>query len=116
MFQRIRNHASYANVMATVAVFVAIGGTSYAAITLPRNSVGQQQLKSGAVGPKELKRGAVGARSIKNGAVGIRDISTATRKALAGTPGPQGPPGAPAAALRVALNSAGEPTAGSAVG
>jgi hypothetical protein len=58
----------------------------------------------------------VGTRAIRNGAVGIRNISTATRKALAGTPGPQGPPGAAAEALRVALNSGGQPIAGNATG
>ena len=30
----LRSHLSYANVMATVAVFIALGGTSYAAITI----------------------------------------------------------------------------------
>ena len=77
MLQRIRSHASYANVMATLAVFVAIGGTSYAAITLPRNSVGERQIKSRAVGAKELKRGAVGSRAIKNGAIEPQDLSSA---------------------------------------
>ena len=32
--RRIRPHLSYANVMSTVAVFVALGGSSYAAVTL----------------------------------------------------------------------------------
>jgi hypothetical protein len=35
---------SYANVVATLALFVALGGASYAAITLPANSVRQRQL------------------------------------------------------------------------
>jgi hypothetical protein len=34
MKDRLRTHLSYANVMATIAVFVAIGGTSYAAAKL----------------------------------------------------------------------------------
>ena len=41
----IRTRLSYANVMASVAVFLALGGASYAAVSLPRDSVGTQQLR-----------------------------------------------------------------------
>ena len=37
---------SYANLMSTLAVFIALGGTSYA---IARNSVGERELKDGAV-------------------------------------------------------------------
>jgi hypothetical protein len=40
---------TYANVVATLALFVALGGASYAAVTLPRNSVGSAQLRNGSV-------------------------------------------------------------------
>jgi hypothetical protein len=44
------NHPSPALVISLIALFVALGGTSYAAITaLPANSVGTKQLKTGAV-------------------------------------------------------------------
>ena len=46
----MRRHLTYANVMATVAVFIALGGSSYAAVTLSRNSVGSTQIRKGAVG------------------------------------------------------------------
>jgi hypothetical protein len=39
MLARLRCCLSYANVMATIAVFVALGGGAYAAFTLPANSV-----------------------------------------------------------------------------
>lgn len=39
---RIRGKLTYANVMATIAVFIALGGASYAAIKLPKNSVGAE--------------------------------------------------------------------------
>ena len=43
-------------VIALIALFVALGGTSYAAITsLPANSVGTTQLKNGAVSTAKLK-------------------------------------------------------------
>jgi hypothetical protein len=45
---RIRSRLSYANVMATIAVFIALGGGAYA-VGLKRNSVGPKQLKPNAV-------------------------------------------------------------------
>lgn len=56
---RIRPHLSYANVMATIAVVIALGGTSYAALNLPQHSVGTKQLKPHAVTSSRLGAGAV---------------------------------------------------------
>jgi hypothetical protein len=53
-----RPKLNYANVIATIALFVALGGAAVAA-GLPRNSVGESQLKRGAVSAAKLKRGAV---------------------------------------------------------
>jgi len=49
---------NFANVIATIALFVALGGAAVAA-GLPRNSVGANQLKRGAVTPAKLKKAAV---------------------------------------------------------
>jgi hypothetical protein len=49
---------TYANVMATVAVFIALGGASYAAIKLPKDSVGTEQLQKGAVTATKLSKTA----------------------------------------------------------
>jgi hypothetical protein len=49
---------SYSNVIATMALFIALGGVAVAA-GLPKNSVGTKQLKRGAVNAAKLKRGAV---------------------------------------------------------
>jgi hypothetical protein len=47
------------NVIAYIALFVALGGTSYAAFTLPANSVGTRQLRNHSVSPVKLgKTGA----------------------------------------------------------
>ncbi|HEX5988727.1 MAG TPA: hypothetical protein VFY75_00765 [Solirubrobacterales bacterium] len=54
---------NYANVIATIALFVALGGAAVAA-GLPKNSVGPNQLKRGAVSTPKLKRGAVTAGKI----------------------------------------------------
>jgi hypothetical protein len=83
MIHRIRARMTYANVMATIAVFVALGGSSYAAIKLPRNSVGADQIRSGAVRSSEIKD-----RSIRTG-----DLATSARNSLRGQAGPQGPAG-----------------------
>ena len=49
----IRRQLTYANVMATVAVFLALGGGAYAAIKLPKNSVKAKQFaKSVAAVPR----------------------------------------------------------------
>jgi hypothetical protein len=53
-----RPKLNYANVIATIALFVALGGAAVAA-GLPKNSVGTNQLKRGAVSAAKLKRGAV---------------------------------------------------------
>jgi hypothetical protein len=88
---RLRRHLSYANVMATLALAVALGGTSYAAFSLPRDSVGHRQLQSGAVRSRE----------VKNGSLGAIDLSAATRRSLHGKQGIQGPVG-PAGAVGAA--------------
>jgi hypothetical protein len=58
LMQITRPKLNYANVIATIALFVALGGAAVAA-GLPKNSVGQKQLKRGAVTAAKLKRGAV---------------------------------------------------------
>ena len=45
---------TYANVVATIALFVSLGGASYAALVLPAHSVGARQLRPGAVMPNAL--------------------------------------------------------------
>ncbi len=59
---------SYANAIATIALFVALGGAAVAA-GLPKNSVGTQQLKPGAVATSDLRRNAVTSGKIRRLAV-----------------------------------------------
>jgi hypothetical protein len=47
--RRLIDRLTYANVVATIALFISLGGASYAAITLPPHSVGSRQLRSRAV-------------------------------------------------------------------
>ena len=53
-----RPKLNYANVIATIALFVALGGAAVAA-GLPKNSVGTNQIKRAAVTAAKIKRGAV---------------------------------------------------------
>jgi hypothetical protein len=61
----LRPRPTYANVTATLALFVALGGGAYAATALP----------SGSVGSKQLRNNAVVAAKIKNNAVAGADIN-----------------------------------------
>jgi hypothetical protein len=65
MLASLRSHLSYANVIATVALFVALGGSAYAASALPRNSVGTAQLKPGAVTRSKIASGAFAAGRVR---------------------------------------------------
>ena len=107
MRRLLRDRVTYANVMSTLAVFVALGGTSYA-LTLPRNSVGADQLRRDSVGRSELRRGAVRSAEIRDRTVKLRDVSASAQAALRGR---QGPPGVP---LFQSVNSGGELVTGNA--
>ena len=55
MRSRLRPRLTYANVTATLALFVALGGGAYAATALPANSVGTKQLKKNSVVTSKIK-------------------------------------------------------------
>ena len=76
MIARIRNRVTYANVVASLALFIALGGAAVAA-GLPRNSVGPNQIKQGAVGSKKLHKEAVTFSKLANGAVSGAKITNA---------------------------------------
>jgi len=65
----MRSKLTYANVMATLAVFIALGGASYAALKLPKNSVGATQLKKNAVTAAKIKKNGITSAKIKKSAV-----------------------------------------------
>jgi hypothetical protein len=56
---RMRDRLTYANVIATLAVFIAIGGGAVAAINLPKDSVTTREIKNKAVKKKDLAKNAV---------------------------------------------------------
>jgi collagen triple helix repeat protein len=78
----LRHRPSPAMVIACIALTVALGGTSYAAVTLPRGSVGTAQLKKNAVISAKVKNRSLLAVDFKLGQL------------PRGARGPQGLPGA----------------------
>ncbi len=65
----IRRRLTYANVMATIAVFIAIGGSAYAATQLKKNSVGTKQIKNQAVTAAKIQNGAITGAQVKGGSL-----------------------------------------------
>jgi hypothetical protein len=84
---------SPALVVATVALIVALGGTAYAGLSIPKNSVGTKQLKNGAVTTKKNKNGTVTAKKINTsgltvpGALHANTADSATDANFASTAG-----------------------------
>ena len=66
---------SPAMAVALVALFVALSGGAYAAVTLPAHSVGAAQLKTFAVTNPKLAVNSVGSRKIMPGAVGFYRVN-----------------------------------------
>src|SRR5262249_48856144 len=64
MRQIQRRRPTAALVISIVALFVALGGSSYAAFRLPNSSVGTKQLKNAAVTTPKLKNGTVTAAKL----------------------------------------------------
>jgi hypothetical protein len=80
----VRKHLSYANVIASTALFVALGGTAVAALTLPRDSVGARQIRTDAVRSPEIIKDAVRSSEIRDEGINVADISTGAATALRG--------------------------------
>jgi hypothetical protein len=80
----MRPKLTYANVVATLALFIAVGGASaFAASQLGKNSVGTKQLKNNAVTSPKVKDHSLEGKDIKAGQLPV------------GATGPQGIPGTP---------------------
>jgi hypothetical protein len=87
-----------------LALFIALGGTSFAATRPPANSVGNKQLKRNAVtsakirngqvkGP-DIRREAVGTEAVADGSLLLEDFSAGALPALRGPAGAKGEIGA----------------------
>ncbi|HET9104862.1 MAG TPA: hypothetical protein VFN55_16035 [Solirubrobacteraceae bacterium] len=65
-----RRRPSAALIISVVALFVALGGVGYAAVSIPYNSVGEAQLKHSSVTHSKLRFDSVNYQDIVPGAVG----------------------------------------------
>ena len=78
------------NAVAYLALFVALGGSSYAAFTLPANSVGTKQLRNHSITPIKLDRKTIGA-SVRALTVLALLIRSPTRRPILPAAWPSGP-------------------------
>jgi hypothetical protein len=89
-------------------IFVALGGTGYAAFTLPKNSVGTKQLKKNAVTGSKIKSNSVTSGKVKDGSLLAKDFKAGQLpQGAKGDPGAPGAPGAPGTARAYGFVSAG---------
>lgn len=91
----MRRHLNPSLVISCIALFVALGGVSWAAVKLPRNSVGTAQIKSDAVTGSKVKAGSLSATDF---AAGELPRGPQGERGLQGATGPQGAQGAAGAA------------------
>jgi hypothetical protein len=75
------------NPIAYLALFLALGGTSYAAVELPANSVGARQLRNGSVNNAKVKAHSLHAAALAAGVIPPAAILRTTV-----VPGAYGPP------------------------
>jgi hypothetical protein len=80
----MRKRLSYANVMATVAVFIALGGSSYAAIKITGKNV-----KDGTLTGADVKNRSLTGRDVRDKSLSPADF----KGSVQGDTGPQGPKG-----------------------
>jgi hypothetical protein len=85
---RFRHHVTYGNVVATLALFLALGGGAYAAIKLPKNSVTTVQVKDRSLLAKDFKKGQLKGKAGATGPAGAKGD-----QGERGPTGPQGPIG-----------------------
>lgn len=88
--QRIRSRLTYANATATLALFIALGGSSFAVsgsegpqgpssatarISLATNSVRGTNIVNGSITSADIGTGQVSSTDIRDGSIGVADLS-----------------------------------------
>jgi hypothetical protein len=90
LLSKLRTRLTYANVMATIAVFVALGGSSYAAITVTGKNV-----KNSSLTGTDVKNSSLTTKDVKNRSLLALDFKAG--QLPAGQQGPKGDKGDPGA-------------------
>lgn len=93
----LRRNLTPSFVISILALIVALGGVSYAAVQIPKNSVGAKQLKKNAVTAKKIKKNAIRSSKVKDRSLLATDFKEGQLpqgpKGATGARGPQGNPG-----------------------
>jgi hypothetical protein len=98
MLSKLRARLTYANVVASLALFLALGGVSYGVAT---GSIDSRELKNNAVRSKDIRNNTVLGTDIRNGTIRSADVGNSSLRAEdfgagqlpQGAQGPPGPPG-----------------------
>ena len=69
MFNRIRSRLSYANVIASLALFLALGGTSYAV-----HQIGSSQIRNNSIRSRDIRNNDIRSRDIRNHSLFRKDF------------------------------------------
>jgi hypothetical protein len=84
--KRFAPRLTYANVVATLALFIALGSASaFAATKLAKNSVGTKQIKNGSITEAKIKNGAIGGAKVNLASLGAVPKATHAASADAAT-------------------------------
>ena len=102
MRRLLRHRPSPAMIVACIALMFAMGGTGYAAIKLPKNSVGSKQIRKNAVSASKVKNRSLLAEDF---AAGQLPAGPQGPQGNTGATGPQGPAGTARAYARVDENA-----------
>lgn len=113
IFGRLRTRLTYANVMASAAVFIALGGTSYAALSIGsadvrNNSLRSADIRNNTLQSRDVRNNALTSSDIRNNTLRSSDIRNGSLLATdfkagqlpAGAQGPKGDTGASGATTR----------------
>ena len=87
--KKIIKSLSYANVMATIAIFLTLGGAAYAVAQAPKNSVTSKSIRNGAVVSKDVKNGSLTGTDVRDDSLTGADVDEATLEGVT----PAGPAG-----------------------
>jgi hypothetical protein len=78
--EKVKQRITYANVVATIALFVALGGSAFAAkkLVLPKNSVTSKSVKDGSLKGKDLAKGTITGDLVAKNTLNADNINQAT--------------------------------------
>jgi hypothetical protein len=96
MLAQLRQRLTYASVVSTLCLFIVLGGSAFAAVTLTKNSVRSVHIKNGQVKRPDVARNAINSSKVRDASLLAQDF--AAGQLPVGPQGPSGPPGPQGAA------------------